>query len=101
MVEHVVQGVKAAVDGAIAWAEKKADELGSEQNDTGPYSSPATCMPTDLDAIASGILPSMPPARQYDGTDDDGQKVNEKADQNEGEEGGEKDRREGASGPKL
>jgi hypothetical protein len=101
MVEHVVQGVKAAVDGAIAWAERKADELGSEQNDTGPYSSPATCMPTDLDAIASGILPSMPPARQYDGSIDNGEKVNEKVYEKEDEEGGEKDKREGVSGSKL
>jgi len=31
-------------------------------------------MPSDLDAIASGILPALPAARQYDGGVDDGVK---------------------------
>jgi len=31
-------------------------------------------MPSDLDAIASGILPALPDARQYDGGADDGMK---------------------------
>jgi hypothetical protein len=31
-------------------------------------------MPSDLDAIASGILPAMPIARQYDGGVDDEKK---------------------------
>ena len=31
-------------------------------------------MPSDLDAIASGILPAFPAARQYDGGADDGMK---------------------------
>jgi len=31
-------------------------------------------MPSDLDAIASGILPALPAARQYDGGIDDGMK---------------------------
>ncbi|KAH7390714.1 hypothetical protein BKA66DRAFT_568648 [Pyrenochaeta sp. MPI-SDFR-AT-0127] len=59
LVEEVVHGVRAAVDGALTWAEKKADGLSLEQGNTGPYASPATCMPSDLDAIASGILPTM------------------------------------------
>jgi hypothetical protein len=78
MVEEVVHGVKAAVDGAIAWAEKKVDALGSEQNSTGPYSSPATCMPSDLDVIASGVLPGMPTVRQYDGTAEGEEKAQDK-----------------------
>lgn len=49
-----------AVDGALEWAEKKAEQLGEETDDTGPYASPATCAPTDLDPIASGVLPAMP-----------------------------------------
>ena len=31
-------------------------------------------MPSDLDAIASGILQALPAARQYDGVVDDGVK---------------------------
>ena len=59
VVEDVVHGVKAAVDGAIAWAEKKADALSSESDRTGPYTSPATCVPSDLDPIASGALSAV------------------------------------------
>ncbi len=44
-VEEVVYGVKTAVDGAIAWAEKKADDLSSEKDNVGSYASPATCVP--------------------------------------------------------
>ncbi|KAF1942521.1 hypothetical protein EJ02DRAFT_502778 [Clathrospora elynae] len=84
LVEEVVQGVKAAVDGALAWAEKKVEELGSEQDATvGPYTSPATCMPSDLDVIASGILPAIPTNVQYDGNDEDGEKA-QKKDQEKG-----------------
>ncbi|KAH6864735.1 hypothetical protein BKA58DRAFT_231423 [Alternaria rosae] len=74
IVSEVVQSVKIVVDGAIAWAEQKIDKLSAEQDTTGPYASPATCMPSDLDAIASGILPAMPAARQYDRAVDDGMK---------------------------
>ncbi|KAI4659098.1 uncharacterized protein J4E92_003903 [Alternaria infectoria] len=77
IVSEVVQTVKTAVDGAIAWAEQKVDKLGAEQDTTGPYTSPATCMPSDLDAIASGILPALPAARQYDGGIDDRMKEGE------------------------
>jgi hypothetical protein len=59
VVEEVVHGVKAAVDGAIAWAEKKADALSSESDSTGPYTSIATCVPSDMDPIASGALPAV------------------------------------------
>ncbi|KAI4688382.1 hypothetical protein J4E81_007978 [Alternaria sp. BMP 2799] len=74
IVSDVVETVRTAVDSAIAWAEQKVDKLGAEQDTTGPYASPATCMPSDLDAIASGILPALPAARQYDGGVDDGMK---------------------------
>ncbi|KAH5683181.1 hypothetical protein HBI21_037280 [Parastagonospora nodorum] len=59
VVEEVVHGVKTVFDGAIAWAEKKADQLSSGSDSTGPYTSPATCAPSDLDPIASGVLPAM------------------------------------------
>ncbi|KAI4914642.1 hypothetical protein J4E90_004673 [Alternaria incomplexa] len=74
IVSDVVGTVKTAVDSAIAWAGQKVDKLSAEQDTTGPYASPATCMPSDLDAIASGILPALPAARQYDGGVDDGVK---------------------------
>ncbi|RYN37482.1 hypothetical protein AA0119_g663 [Alternaria tenuissima] len=74
IVSEVAQSVKSAVDTAIAWAETKAESLSAEHDSTGPYASPATCMPSDLDAIASGILPAMPIARQYDGSVDDEKK---------------------------
>jgi hypothetical protein len=48
------------VDGAVAWAEKKVEKLTSEGDSTGPYTSPATCAPSDMDVIASGVLPAMP-----------------------------------------
>ncbi|CAO2654325.1 Nn.00g110580.m01.CDS01 [Neocucurbitaria sp. VM-36] len=64
LVDSAVRGMKVAVDGALAWAEKKTDELSAEEDSTGPYTSPATCVPSDLDAIASGILPAMPTQRQ-------------------------------------
>jgi hypothetical protein len=60
VVEEIAHGVKVAVDGAVAWAEKKVEELTSEGDSTGPYTSPATCAPSDMDVIASGVLPGMP-----------------------------------------
>jgi hypothetical protein len=96
MVSEVVQTVKTAVDSAIAWAETKVDSLSAEQDSTGPYTSPATCMPSDLDVIASGILPAMPTARQYDGGVDDEKKAAESTKENtktgdgEGDKNGEK-----------
>jgi len=60
VVDGVVSGVKAAIDGVLTWAEDKVEELGAEPEDTGPYSSPALCAPSDLDPIASGVLPAMP-----------------------------------------
>jgi hypothetical protein len=72
IVSEVVQSVKSAIDSAITWAETKAESLSAEQDSTGPYASPATCMPSDIDVIASGILPAMSTARQYDeGVDDE------------------------------
>jgi hypothetical protein len=55
----VAHSVKTAVDGAFAWAEKKARELSSASDSTGPYTSQATCAPSDLDPIASGVLATM------------------------------------------
>ncbi|EOA84975.1 hypothetical protein ACJQWK_06571 [Exserohilum turcicum] len=68
LVAEVLQGAKSAVDDALTWAEKKVGSLGLEQGSTGPYDSPATCMPSDLDAIASGILPAMP-SKKHDEQD--------------------------------
>ena len=34
--------------------------MSSEQDSVGPYTSPAMCVPSDLDVIASGVLPAMP-----------------------------------------
>lgn len=68
VVEEVVHDVKAAVDGVVSWAEKKVDELSSEPDSIGPYTSLATCMPSDLDAIATGVLPAMPAQAKDDDT---------------------------------
>ncbi|KAF1916253.1 hypothetical protein BDU57DRAFT_516246 [Ampelomyces quisqualis] len=84
-VEVVVHGMKVAVDGAITWAEKKVEKLGSNTDNTGPYTSPATCAPSDLDPIASGVLPAMSLQR-----DDDTKAPEEKNNNNE-EEGGEEE----------
>ncbi|KAI8939096.1 hypothetical protein NX059_004934 [Plenodomus lindquistii] len=60
VVDSVVNGVKATIDGVLTWAEEKVEGLSAEPGDTGPYSSPALCAPSDLDPIASGVLPTMP-----------------------------------------
>ena len=60
MVEELAHGVKVVVDGAVAWAERKVEKLTAENDSTGPYTSPATCAPSDMDVIASGILPALP-----------------------------------------
>ncbi|KAF2027231.1 hypothetical protein EK21DRAFT_91663 [Setomelanomma holmii] len=78
VVEEVVHGVKVAVDAAIAWAERKVDDLSSEADSTGPYTSPATCVPSDLDAIASGVLPAMP-TQDPNGKNSEKAKVDEEA----------------------
>jgi hypothetical protein len=67
VVEEVVHSVKAAVDGAIAWAEKKVDGLSSEPDSTG---SQATCVPFDLDPIAGGVGAAAIPGQNVDGTDE-------------------------------
>ncbi|KAF2739476.1 hypothetical protein EJ04DRAFT_607879 [Polyplosphaeria fusca] len=46
------------VGDAAALVEKKVNELDVEQG-PGPYGSPGTCAPSDLDAIASGALPAV------------------------------------------
>jgi hypothetical protein len=80
VVEEVVHGVKVAVDGAMAWAEKKAEQPSSEADNNGPYTSPATCAPSDLDPIASGALPIMSTSKKA--TEEDTAK-----EQNNAEEG--------------
>jgi hypothetical protein len=62
-----------AIDEAVIWAEKKAEALSEEvEGGVGPYASPATCMPSDLDPLASGVLPAIEAekakANQVDGT---------------------------------
>ncbi|CAI6334613.1 unnamed protein product [Periconia digitata] len=59
-IENVAKGVKTVVTEAVAWVEDKAGEMTEKQEDTGPYSSLATCAPSDLDVIATGVLPAMP-----------------------------------------
>ncbi|RAR10002.1 hypothetical protein DDE83_005217 [Stemphylium lycopersici] len=66
LISEVIHGARAAVDDALAWAEKTVEALGSNQDGVGPYDSPGTCMPSDLDPIASGILPAMPNKTQHD-----------------------------------
>jgi hypothetical protein len=57
---EIVKGVISAVEEAVEWVERKFDELGAKNEDgVGPYASPATCVPSGLDPIASGILPAM------------------------------------------
>jgi hypothetical protein len=65
LTEDIAKGVKdiakAAVNEAVAWVEQKADKLSNEHEDgVGPYASPGLCAPSDLDAIATGVLPAMP-----------------------------------------
>ena len=51
---------KAAINEAVAWVEQKADKLSNEDEDgVGPYASPGLCAPSDLDVIATGVLPTM------------------------------------------
>lgn len=58
--EDAAQGVKVTVEEVIAWAEKKVEKLGAETDDEGPYTSHATCAPSDLDLIGSGVLAAVP-----------------------------------------
>ena len=102
VVEDVVQSVKTAVDGALTWAEKKVDQMssGEEHEITGPYTSPATCVPSDLDVIANGILPAMPAARQYDGNDENAEQKEEKAHESEKDKVDMETDKDGAAEPK-
>ncbi|KAF1931578.1 uncharacterized protein M421DRAFT_89868 [Didymella exigua CBS 183.55] len=70
VVEDVVEGVKAVVHEAVAWTEKKAEELAKSEDRAGPYDSPATAAggTSDLDVIATGVLPATVPV-QEDGKD--------------------------------
>lgn len=68
MVEGVVEGVKAVVHAAVAWTEKKAEELAKSEDHAGPYDSPAMAAggTSDLDAIAVGILPATVPVQEHE-----------------------------------
>ncbi|KAF2134520.1 hypothetical protein P153DRAFT_352507 [Dothidotthia symphoricarpi CBS 119687] len=68
-VEEVVHSVQTVVHDVVAWTEKKAEELSAEVDSTGPYTSPATCAPSDFDPIASGMLPVMAKMQQDEGGD--------------------------------
>jgi len=59
LVEDVAHEVKVVVDGALAWTEEKADKLSSEQDSARPYTSPATCAPSDFNPIAGGVLATI------------------------------------------
>jgi hypothetical protein len=74
VVEEVVHSVKAAVDGAIAWAEKKVDDLSSELE--------AMCVPSDLDPIVGGLGAAAMPTQNVDGMD---QSVHAQEDEDEKE----------------
>jgi hypothetical protein len=57
---EIVKEVKTTIDHAVSWVEKKADALSVEdEHGIGPYASPATCVPSSLDPIASGIIPAV------------------------------------------
>lgn len=51
---------------AVVWTEKKAEELANVEDHAGPYNSPATCAGgvSDLDVIASGVLPATIPVQE-------------------------------------
>jgi hypothetical protein len=93
-VEEVVHSVKTAVGGAIAWAEKKVEALNAESDSTGPYTSAATCVPSDLDPIASGIpLPAVTTQKEKEMDEHEQSKANGKEGGKMGEqsEGGDDD----------
>jgi uncharacterized membrane protein len=66
VVESVVEGVKAVVHEAVAWTEKKVEELAKSEDHAGPYESPATAAGgmSDLDVIATGVLPATVPVQE-------------------------------------
>ncbi|KAF3010815.1 hypothetical protein E8E13_008499 [Curvularia kusanoi] len=80
-VEGVVEGLKTVVHKAVAWTEKKAEGLAHSEDRAGPYDSPATATAgiSDLDAIATGVLPATVPVQEaeQDNGPDDGHKLGE------------------------
>lgn len=64
VVEGMVEGVKAVLHEAVVWTEKKAEELAHSEDHAGPYDSPALCAGSDLDAIATGVLPATLPVQE-------------------------------------
>jgi hypothetical protein len=73
------------VEEVIAWAERKIEKLVAESDETGPYTSHATCAPSDLDPIGSGVLAAVP-AHGSQKTDEMSRKKSE--DDIEGRKGG-------------
>lgn len=64
---------------AVVWTEKKADALSHSEDHAEPYDSPATAAAgiSDLDVIASGILPATVPVQEDwkdKGSEDAGQR---------------------------
>lgn len=64
---------------AVAWTGKKAEELARSDDQMGPYDSPATAAGgiSDLDVIATGVLPAITPMQHGGGREkvgDDGQR---------------------------
>ena len=83
VIEGVVEGVKSAVHEAVAWTERKAEELARSDDHTGPYDSPATAAGgvSDLDVIAIGVLPATVPVQENgkdNDPDNDGQTLGKK-----------------------
>lgn len=72
--------VTTAVDGAVSWVEQKVDKLNEEDEaGVGPYASPATCVPSDLDPLASGVMPAVEAEKLNESeTADDGKDDEEK-----------------------
>jgi hypothetical protein len=100
LVEEVVQSVKSVVDKGLTWAENKVDEMSSheEHENVGPYTSPATCVPSDLDVIASGILPAV---MQFDSNDEEAEMEGEEAEEKNRDNDKEENRKDGSAESKL
>jgi hypothetical protein len=56
----IAEGLKTVVGDAVKWVEDKVEKLGNErEGGLGPYASPASCDPSGLYPLASGIKPAM------------------------------------------
>lgn len=71
----LAKGVKTVIDEAIEWTEKKVDELTVDKEEgVGPYASPATCVPSELDPIASGVMPAMEAEKSKENAEQEAEK---------------------------